>query len=228
MSSKNDLPADWKERIEKHIRHHNLILHGEEFIRPEMLLLLRKKEVEEAIAILYKWTKDKPDADRLTSRQIYWIFGYLLDGGYAIGDTPNRTRKEFLDIVKALEAVLEDNGPESEDGCSGPIEQYIVQYGEYAKTAVKTKRRQIAQRYALCRLRIYFLERYGFRFPVNKVVGLLMRAAYGGKWNAKMVAARASEWKNAVKLTDECRDVDGKRVQVESDMEGIIKRLRNR
>lgn len=223
MSAKNDLPADWKDRTEEAIRKQDeACLHKE-----QMLALLRKKEVEEAIAILYKWGKEKPDAEPLKIRQIRWIFRDLLGVYGAIGGTPNRTRKEFLNIVKALEAVLEDNGPESEDGCSGPIEQYIVQYGEYAKTAAKTKRLQMDQRHALCGLRVYFIKKYGVRFPVNKVVGLLMRAAYGGKWNANMVAARASEWKNTV-MTDYYTDADGKRVEVKSNMEGIIKKLRNR
>jgi hypothetical protein len=186
---KNDsLPPDWKQHLEQSIQSH-YSSHPRE--KELMLLWLSRKKVEEAARLIWiasgkrRWNiDDSPD--------FFEHFEEVLLRLAISAGLRHLTVKDIRTMAKALEMIRDHTlffreGPPREE-----LERAIPTFHHWEEITSKTKPRDPGPRWAMQSLLQYFRD--NLQKPLHQAIGLLIGAAFGGKWNANTVRVRATEW----------------------------------
>ena len=192
MRKTQSLPPDWERRV-------RALIFRNDSHQKNMLRLLGKTEVEDAARHLWRVAKlnsklrnalyvckIRDEIDRHIHKSLL-----ILSNARNPGFKRPRTSKALRNVADILERVRDD-GFFQEGQSRAEIECAIQAYRGFAKSAPRTKPRDIEQRFALIMLRSEFRKVFGK--PVNYAVALLMQAEFGGMWTEKEVRERSREW----------------------------------
>lgn len=156
-----------------------------------MLRLLQNEKVEEAANLIWQASRKKKMVPKWDASMFLGHFQEVLSRLAISAGLLSPTAKALQAKVDTLEKLREKpffrEGPAREE-----LEREISTYKNQAKNTSKTKPKNLGQRRALLSLLQYF--RNNLYKSLEKATGLLMEAAFGGKWTAKTVGVRASEW----------------------------------
>lgn len=157
-----------------------------------MLQLLRNKKVEEAANLIWQASRKKKMVPKWDASMFLGHFQEVLSrlaisaGLRPLKATEIKTMTKDLEMIRDRELFFR-KGPARKE-----LERAILSLNHHKENTSKTKPKDLASRRGLQSLRQYFQDY--LQKPLDKAAGLLMEAAFGGKWPAKTVGVRASEW----------------------------------
>ena len=202
MRRTKPLPTGWKHRAKKYVESRKVSLTVESFWsslgdlgQKRLLELLEDDEIGSAAEILWKAAENLPKVQEEFHEHIVNMLIFLVQSQ---DRRRQRTSKECLAIVDALEKVREDGAFKEGETL---LDRAIVFYRKAAISAPKTKPENLARDFALQLLRPY--SRIVFGHYQDEAIGLFMHAFFGSTGDAATVQTRYSEFKKEYRRISE-------------------------